>query len=147
VRRSHLLCSFVLIMVAGCVAVENPGNYRPWNSSTQGDYYQCLQEAQQSYASVNANRAYVSAKASTGTNDDLLCSCMTAKGYSPRAATTTETVLGWTLSPLWVPLAALASIGEGMSGQPPQRWIGCPGTRVTDSQEPWWVTKCKTNFK
>ena len=48
------------------------------------------------------------------------------KGYSLRKPTTTETVVGIATSPLWVPLGALVSVGEGMSGAPPKRWIGCP---------------------
>jgi hypothetical protein len=118
------------LLTSGCVAVHNTRNYEPQDGSTQSAYYDCFREAQQGYSSANVNAtptyASGSAKSTVGTNDDLLCACMAGKGYSLRNPTTTETVMGITTSPLWVPFGVLVSMGEGMSGAPPTRWIGCP---------------------
>ncbi len=123
-------CVVLLLLTAGCVAVENPRNWQPQDGSTQSTYYDCLKEAQQGHASASfgagAGAAYGSAKSSVETNDDLLCACMAAKGYALREPNTAETVLGVAFAPVWVPLGALAAFGEGMSGAPPKRWMGCP---------------------
>jgi hypothetical protein len=129
-RRRGLLHVVGPILITGCVAVENPGNWQPQDVSTRIIYYECFKEAQQAVASggfgVGAGAAYGSARASMKTNDDLLCACMASKGYTLRKANTTETVLGVAFAPVWVPVSAIAAIGEGMSGDPPKRWIGCP---------------------
>ena len=115
----------VPVIVTGCVSVENPRNWQPQDSSTDSAYYDCLREAQQGVASASfgASRggAYGSARSSAKTNDDLLCACMASKGFSLRKPTTTETVLGVAFSPVWVPLGAVAAIGEGITGDPPKR--------------------------
>jgi hypothetical protein len=116
----------VLLLTAGCVARRNVNNWQPQDGSASSAYYECFRQAQQSYATASASRSYGSATASTDTNDDMLCACMAAKGYALRKATTTETVVGVVTSPIWIPVGALVVIGEGMSGSPPKRWIGCP---------------------
>jgi len=120
----------VTLLTAGCVSVQNPRNYEPQDTSTSGAYYDCLRQAQQPYGTASvgggAGAVYGSARSSVDTNDDLLCACMAAKGYRPRKATTAETVVGVTFSPIWVPFLFLAKMGEGLSGRPPHHYIGCP---------------------
>jgi len=129
-RIFHATLSLLLLLTTGCVAVENPRNWQPQAEATQSVYYDCLREAQQGYSHASfgagAGAAYGSATSRVETNDDMLCACMAAKGYALRKPNTTETVLGVVFAPVWVPLGALAAFGEGMSGSPPKRWIGCP---------------------
>jgi hypothetical protein len=109
------------LAVAGCVSVERVQNWQPQNDTTQQAYHECLREAQQPHPSSGAASSRVA-----GTNHDRLCSCMVAKGYRLREPSTTETVAGWATAPVWVPLFFAAKIGEGVTGKPPQNWIGCP---------------------
>ena len=109
-------------LVTGCVSVENARNWQPQDGSTNLGYYDCLREAQQPYANAGAG----SARSSIGTNDDILCACMAAKGYRLREPSGTETALGITFAPIWLPAVFLAKIGEGMGGQPPHHYTGCP---------------------
>ena len=64
--------ALVFLLAAGCVAVQNPGNWEPQDNSASSAYYDCFRQAQQSYGSASASRTYGSATVSTGTNDDML---------------------------------------------------------------------------
>ena len=37
----------VLLFTLGCVAVQNPRNYEPQDSTAESTYYDCLRQAQQ----------------------------------------------------------------------------------------------------
>ena len=125
-RRGLPSALVVLLLTAGCVAPRNVNNWQPQDGSANSAYYECFRQAQQSYATALATGTDDSATVSTDTNDDMLCACMRGKGYALRNATTTEMVVGVVTSPIWIPVGALVVIGEGMSGLPPKRWVGCP---------------------
>src|SRR5437899_5636089 len=114
-RTAGFLGSVVLLFSLGCVAVQNPRNYEPQDSTADSAYYDCLRQAQQPYGSASVGAgggaAYGSAKSTVGTNDDLLCACMASKGYRQRKATTTESVMGIVFSPIWIPAVFLAKVG------------------------------------
>jgi hypothetical protein len=107
------------LFTTGCVSVNDPANWRPYDTALNAKYYGCFRDAQQGYSRSRAGIAFSqsggggSATSSSGvkTNYDMLKSCMQAQGYQKRDATTTETVLGWTLSPVWVPLCIVGLVG------------------------------------
>jgi len=101
--------------------VDHPANWRPQDSAVQGKYYDCLRDAQQGYATTSAGVAVspygglmpADEVALPRTNYHMLKSCMQARGYEKREATTTEIFVGVVFSPIWVPLCTLAAIGSG----------------------------------
>lgn len=105
-----------LAVFSGCVSTRSPQNWTPQNGAVSGSYHECLLQAQQpsSSAFVGGSRygVYGRADASAKTNKELLCSCMGSKGYALRRATTTEVVVGLSLSPVWVPFSLLGTAEE-----------------------------------
>ena len=71
-RTAGLLGSVVLLFSLGCVAVQNPRNYEPQDSTADSAYYDCLRQAQQPYGSASVGAgggaAYGSAKSSRARN-------------------------------------------------------------------------------
>jgi hypothetical protein len=62
------------------------------------------------------------AVASSGVNDDMLCTCMRARDYVTRSPTTAEIVIGVLFAPIWISWAVV----DGLSGAPPTHYFGCP---------------------
>src|SRR5437879_1813615 len=101
----------VMLVVAGCLG---PGtlqvaDYRPQTPAVGATFYQCLQQAQQPYATSGfaayGGIAGSSATAGVATNRQLVCACMRAAGYAPRATASGETVMNVLFLPVEIPFA------------------------------------------
>jgi len=118
--RALALCAALALAASGCVSAMSARNYVPQNPPyVDQAYYECLRGSQQAYARAgygtyaNAYGYASSGGASAGqeTNVGMLKSCMGAKGYQKRAATSAETWVSLTTAPLWVPFCVLAAAG------------------------------------
>jgi hypothetical protein len=118
--RALAPCAALALAASGCVSAMSARNYVPQNPPyVDQAYYQCLQASQQGYARAgygtyaNAYSYASSGGASAGqeTNVGMLKSCMGAKGYRKRDATSTENWVGLATAPLWVPLCLVAATG------------------------------------
>jgi hypothetical protein len=118
-RRSlpRALVLLAALAASGCVSAMTARNYVPQTAGVDAAYYECLRDAQQDYARARygayANgysyAASGSSAAGVTTNVGMLKSCMGAKGYRKRDATSTETWVGVTTAPVWLPLCLVAA--------------------------------------
>ena len=104
-RRVAPLLVAVLVAASGCVSAMTARNYVPQTTGVDAAYYECLREAQQTYAWAGGYAASAGAE----TNVGMLKSCMGAKGYRKRDASTAETWVGLTTAPVWLPLCLVAA--------------------------------------
>jgi hypothetical protein len=121
-RRVAPLLVAVLVAASGCVSAMSARNYVPQNPAVDQSYYGCLRDAQQefyrarygAYANSYSYGASGGAAAGAETNTEMLKSCMGAKGYYKRSASSTELWIGWLTAPVWVPLCVVG-MAEGVN--------------------------------
>ena len=92
-RAQKLIASIAATtMLAGCVAVTAPGNYRPQSETLSQDYYACASASTATGASIAWNQNGGSGNVGPRTDSEMLLRCMEAKDYRLRKATTGEWV-------------------------------------------------------
>jgi hypothetical protein len=96
-------------LLAGCVSVADPGNYRPQTASLSQDYYACDSASTGTGASIRWNQYGGSGNVGPRINSDMLLRCMEAHNYRLRRATTGEWVAGIAFLPLTIPLAVMSA--------------------------------------
>ncbi|MGB8684433.1 MAG: hypothetical protein WCD12_16220 [Candidatus Binatus sp.] len=96
-------------LLAGCVSVTDPNNYRPQTETLSQDYYACDSGSTGTAASTRWNQYGGSSYVGPHINSDLLLRCMEAHNYRLRRATTGEWVVGVAFLPLTVPLVILTA--------------------------------------
>jgi hypothetical protein len=96
-------------LLAGCVSVTDPGNYRPQTETLSQDYYACDSGSTGTAASTRWNKYGGSSYVGPHINSDLLLRCMEAHNYRLRRATTGEWVAGVAFLPLTVSLVILTA--------------------------------------
>jgi hypothetical protein len=96
-------------LLAGCVSVTDPNNYRPQTETLSQDYYACDSGSTGTAASTRWNQYGGSSYVGPHINSDLLLRCMEAHNYRLRKATTGEWVAGVAFLPLTVSLVILTA--------------------------------------
>src|SRR5512137_894656 len=90
IRRSAmkvfaLIVALTILLTACGVSRFKTSNWEPYRGSRNVDYYECLQQAQQSvsraFIAAGQTSAVGEARSGAETNTRLLVSCMEAKGY------------------------------------------------------------------
>ena len=85
-RRAILL--FLPSLVLLCSCAKNPRHWLPQDASVERAHAECLQQG-----------------------EELLCSCMAAKGYTlTRLSTTEQVMIGIVTSPIWLPPTVLTGM-------------------------------------
>jgi hypothetical protein len=118
IRRSamkvfSLIVALTMLLTACGVSRFKSSNWNPNRGSRDVDYYECLQEAQQSvsraFISAGRTSAVGGARSGAETNTQLLVSCMEAKGYRMRDMTGGEVAVTFITLPLSIPFAILGA--------------------------------------
>ena len=114
-RITNIIILFCIVQ--GCVAINEPQNYRPKTYELDQIYYTCFKESHLPEASASGYYgqsgwdAAASSQAQAGykLNYEMLERCMGAKGYNIRKPTTGETILGTLTFPLWLPIGMFSN--------------------------------------
>lgn len=110
--RHAIAIAAATTLLAGCVTVTNPANYRPQSANLTQDYYQCTVAATGTAGAVAWNQYGGSGNVGARTDPNLLLQCMQARDYRVRKATTVEIIVGIVTSPLWFPLEFLGVLAD-----------------------------------